>query len=306
MNSLLKSGNALLATFVVATAIPAVAMQSPAAPSQVPQSQVPQSQSSPATAPSTASPAAAQTPAGSPAAPAANTTPATSPAESMAAAATAPMSPVSVELVSKLDTKTAKTGDNLEARTRSSAKTADGTEIPKGSRLTGHVVAVQPSNAGANSQVVVAFDQLELKGGQSMLVHSEIESIGAAAEGAPAAGASAPASSAGAPRPTPSVASPAAGGGTNSGRTSSPAPSSSDAAAAPSGMPAAGTVVAKNGGIAIQTTSIPGILLANNAPGQQDPRMAKASSILLGAKRDVQLDGGTKMVVGIAASGEGR
>jgi hypothetical protein len=57
--------------------------------------------------------------------------------------------------------------------------------------------------------------------------------------------------------------------------------------------PAAETVIARTGNIAIATTSVPGILLANNAPGQQDPRMAQASSILLGAKQDIQLDGGT-------------
>jgi hypothetical protein len=61
--------------------------------------------------------------------------------------------------------------------------------------------------------------------------------------------------------------------------------------------------VSRNGNIAIHTTSIPGVLLANNAPGQQDPRMAQASGILLGAKKDVQLDGGTEMVLGVAATG---
>ena len=66
--------------------------------------------------------------------------------------------------------------------------------------------------------------------------------------------------------------------------------------------PAPGTVVAKNGNIAIQTTSIPGVLLANNAPGQSDPRMARASSILLGLKKDIQLDSGTQVVVGVAPS----
>jgi hypothetical protein len=64
-------------------------------------------------------------------------------------------------------------------------------------------------------------------------------------------------------------------------------------------------VVARTGNIAIATTSIPGVLLANNAPGQQDPRMAQASSILLGAKQDIQLDGGTQMVVGVAGAGGG-
>ena len=77
-------------------------------------------------------------------------------------------------------------------------------------------------------------------------------------------------------------------------------------AAAANSAPAAGTVVARTGNIAIATTSVPGVLLANNAPGQQDPRMAQASSILLGAKQDIQLDGGTQMVLGVAATAEER
>lgn len=67
--------------------------------------------------------------------------------------------------------------------------------------------------------------------------------------------------------------------------------------------PAAGTVVARTGQIAIKTTSIPGVLLANNEPGQQDPRMAHASSILLGAKKDVTLKQGTPVVLGVATGG---
>src|SRR6202035_948106 len=70
------------------------------------------------------------------------------------------MSPVKGELVSKLDTKTAKTGDSVVVQTKSSAKTADGTEIPKGSKLVGRVLAVHPSAAGDNSQVVLPFYQL--------------------------------------------------------------------------------------------------------------------------------------------------
>jgi hypothetical protein len=33
--------------------------------------------------------------------------------------------------------------------------------------------------------------------------------------------------------------------------------------------------------------------------------MASASSILLGAKTDIQLDGGTQMVIGISSAGAG-
>jgi hypothetical protein len=198
------------------------------------------------------------------------------------------MSPINGELVSKLDSKTAKTGDSVVVQTKASAKTADGTEIPKGSKLIGHVIGAQSSGAGANSQVALLFDHIELKGGQSLPVHSQIQSI------APAGGAASGSAINGSPAGSPSNPSASAGNG---------ASGAAGAAPAASDGPAAGTVVAKNGQIAIITTSIPGVLLANNAPGQQDPRMAQASSILLGAKQDIQLSSGTQVVVGISATG---
>jgi hypothetical protein len=90
------------------------------------------------------------------------------------------MSPVSGELLSKLDSKTAKTGDSVVVQTKASVKTTNGTEIPKGSKLMGHVLGAKPSGASENSQVVLQFDHLELKGGQNPPVHSQIESIAAA------------------------------------------------------------------------------------------------------------------------------
>jgi hypothetical protein len=211
------------------------------------------------------------------------------------------MSPVNGELVSKLDSKTAKTGDSVVVQTKSSVKTADGTEIPKGSKLVGHVMGVHPSGAGETSQVALQFDHVELKGGQSVPVHSQIQSI------APAEGAASTSGSAAASGPPAGGSSNPSTSGMNGGSRASGAPqgSGSDPEAVPAGnaAPAAGTVVAKSGNIAIRTTSVPGVLLANNAPGQQDPRMAQVSSILLGAKQDIQLDGGTQMVVGVASAG---
>jgi hypothetical protein len=93
------------------------------------------------------------------------------------------MSPVKGELVSKLDSKTAKTGDSVVVQTKASVKTADGTEIPKGSKLVGHVIGAQPSGAGENSQVALQFDHFELKGGQNMPVHSQIQAIAPAGGG---------------------------------------------------------------------------------------------------------------------------
>lgn len=106
--------------------------------------------------------------------------------------------------------------------------------------------------------------------------------------------------------PTSSSANPGATGANAAARGSAEAQGANGNPATGTGLPAAGTVVATNGNIAIRTTAIPGVLLANNAPGQQDPRMAQASSILLGAKRDIQLDGGTQMVVGVSAAGGGQ
>jgi hypothetical protein len=230
----------------------------------------------------------------------------TMPQSSQAAAPVVEMSPVNGELVSKLDSKTAKAGDSVVVQTKAAVKTADGTEIPKGSKLMGHVMGVHASEAGDNSQVVLKFDQLELKGGQSVPIQSQIQSIGASAGAnsaatseAPAAGsATAGASSAGSTNPG------ASGSSRASGAPQSTAGGSSGAAAQGS-APAAGTVVARTGNIAIRTTSVPGVLVANNEPGQRDPRMAQASSILLGAKQDVQLDTGTQMVVGVSSAGGG-
>lgn len=229
--------------------------------------------------------------------------PPSSPAATPQPAAAVDFRPVTVELVSKLDSKTAKTGDNVVVQTTSSVKTANGTEIPKGSKLMGHVIAAQPSASGTNSQVALLFDHVEIKGGQSMAVHSQIQSITPSGGAEPASASGAAAMSA---PPTSSSANPGATGANAANRGSAEAQGANGNPATGTGLPAAGTVVATNGNIAIRTTAIPGVLLANNAPGQQDPRMAQASSILLGAKRDIQLDGGTQMVVGVSAAGGGQ
>lgn len=211
------------------------------------------------------------------------------------------MCPVNGELVDKLDTKTAKAGDSVVIKTNSNVKTADGTEIPKGSKLMGRITQVKPSGEGnENSQVALQIDRAELKGGQSVAIHSEIQSISASGSdsttGAPDTMAATPSGTSG-----PATAAPGSSATASSPATQQPQASSTSPAANPA-MPAPGTIVARTGNIAIRTTSIPGVLLANNEPGQQGPRMAQSSGILLGAKRDVHLDGGTKVVVGVAAA----
>ncbi len=219
-------------------------------------------------------------------------------------ATTAPMSPVNGELVSKLDSKTAKNGDSVVVQTKTSIKTPDGTEIPKGSKLVGHVIAAQPSQPGQNSQLALQFDRVELKGGKTMPVHTQIQSI--SQPGGAASASESSATGSGTVNGSPAAGSnPSTSRAANDGSGAAPGAGGAAGPTSANGVPPPGTVVAKTGQIAISTTSIPGVLVANNAPGQRDPRMADASSILLGAKQDIQLDGGTLLVVGVSPSGAG-
>lgn len=223
--------------------------------------------------------------------------------------------PVNVELVSKLDSKSAKNGDAVVVKTTEKATIASGVVIPKGSKIMGHVTDVQAhSESNPNSKVAIQFDQAELKGGQTLPIKSVLQSIAPASgsdgaqEASPFGTGSAPSSpaspsapaapSSGASGSSPS-ASPSYG---NSGGASSSMPSQGSAAAGapgagPVGGPAVGTVVAHQGNIDIKTTGIPGVLIAATSNGQP---FSNASGALLGARQNVHLDGGTKMTLAIA------
>jgi hypothetical protein len=288
--SFMKIATPLVTALFALASSPLLAQQRPTNPPNDPTTQAPQSPDMEQAAPdSTPGPRTGRA--------------APSPAQEATAAPAAQLSPVNGELISKLDSKTAKAGDSVVVQTKAAVKTADGTNIPKGSKLVGHVLAVQPSNAGENSQVALQFDHFELKGGQNLPVQSQIQSIAPAGGAASADALDAPTRGIGG-SPAAASSDPSAANGSRASSTPPSAASSPQPAPGPAAAPA-GTLVGKTGNIAIRTTSIPGVLLANNAPGQQDPRMAQASSILLGAKQDIQLSGGTEMVLGVAAASGG-
>jgi hypothetical protein len=214
----------------------------------------------------------------------------------------APMSPIAGELMNMLDSKTAKVGDRIVLKTKSAVRTAEGTEIPKGSKLIGRVVAAKASTAtDANAQVALQFDQIEFKDGQTLPIQSEIQALSPAANDASTAE-----SDSGASSPSPSSAGRSAGdmyGSSPSPMANTRIRNGGAAPATPGSAPPAGTLVGRTGGIAIRTTSIPGVLLAVREPGPQDAQMARSSGILLGVRRDIHLDEGTKVVIGVAAGG---
>jgi hypothetical protein len=251
------------------------------------------------------------------------------------AAAGTEMRPVNGELQSKLDSNSAKVGDEVVVKTTQAATTADGTVIPKGSRLVGHVTTVVAhSKESATSQLGIAFDRAELKGGQSLPVHSEIRSLtpppsvasagsvdtsmgpgtfggGGMAGGGMGGGAVSGGGMGGAR---------AGGGGGLLGGTvgavgnSAGAAGSSVGAMANSSLRAPGNVagdVAGNVGGTVQgvgsvagnaaantqarTTGVQGVMLAGDATGT-------ASGMLSASKQNVHLDSGTMMVLGITSA----
>jgi len=238
------------------------------------------------------------TPGGSSTSPAAVPVPASSADDS---SASADMKPVKTELQGKLDAKSAKSGDPIVVKTTESVKIAPGAEIPRGSKLVGHVVKVQPATKESpNSAIAVTFDQARLKDGQTLPIHSMIQSVdppgGMQQTGATDMMAGPAGPSAGSPGGTASAAGSRTSSGTAASAPGTPMPAADPGQNGQSNGPVAGKVVAGSGPNAIRTTDIPNIFLASNAAGP-------ASGVLYAAKTNVHLDGGTQMVVEIASTG---
>lgn len=92
------------------------------------------------------------------------------------------MSAVTGELEEKLSSATAKAGDRVVLKTTEKVVTADGTVIPRGTRLVGHITQVQTSDATHRfAQLAIAFDHAELKNGQSIAIFTLIRGVNSSA-----------------------------------------------------------------------------------------------------------------------------
>lgn len=79
----------------------------------------------------------------------------------------------------KISSKNAKVDDAVAAKTLRTYKLADGTEIPKGSKIDGKVISVQSKKAGnGDAMMTFRFDQIEVKGGAAIPVHALVVAIG--------------------------------------------------------------------------------------------------------------------------------
>ncbi|HVT97326.1 MAG TPA: hypothetical protein VHE33_07435 [Acidobacteriaceae bacterium] len=106
-----------------------------------------------------------------------------------ASASAAQATNVSAELTKKIESKDAKPGDPVFAKTTSEAHLSDGTKIPKGSKLLGHVTDVQAkSKENHDGHVAFCFDHAVLKDGREVPVNAMVRLLSAPAEVAPSAG----------------------------------------------------------------------------------------------------------------------
>ncbi|HEX4756513.1 MAG TPA: hypothetical protein VH308_00975 [Terracidiphilus sp.] len=238
-------------------------------------------------------------------------------------AASAELRPVKGELENRLDSKTAKPGDKVILKTREKMRTSDGTEIPKGSRLIGHVTQVQAHEKGhAESHMGLEFDRADLRGGQSMAIHSTIESIQPNAS-AVAAGAmdneeafATPMGGGGGSMSGGAIGGGRVGGGGLLGgaaggaaaatgglgsdlgsTTGSAVRATGDVSGSAAANLGHGVNGAAGGAAALgaHATGIQGVMLNGEAAGS-------ASGVLSATNKNVHLDSGTQMVLGVAAA----
>ncbi len=81
-----------------------------------------------------------------------------------------------VRLIKALDSSKVKEGDTVEAETANSFKLPDGTLVPKGSKLSGQVVASKARSKGdAKSELTVVFDKLNVTNGKQFSVKGLVQ-----------------------------------------------------------------------------------------------------------------------------------
>jgi hypothetical protein len=83
-----------------------------------------------------------------------------------------------VKVTKTLDSSKLKEGDAVEVETAGSFKLPDGTLVPKGSKLTGHITTAKARSKGdSQSQLTVAFDKLNVANGKQLAVKGVVQAV---------------------------------------------------------------------------------------------------------------------------------
>lgn len=224
---------------------------------------------------------------------------------------------VNAELDKSLDSKKAKAGDGVTARTTEAVKEGSKVVLPKGTKLTGHVTRASARGKGDNDSTLgVQFDRAELKGGQDMAVQLTLQALAAPSGATPiggddlqgmgTAGSSAPtgASRAGAGAP---VGGAVSGAGSTAARTTGSATGAADSTVN-------STTNAAGGVGGSSTTTSPGAVGGLNSSGQltsnsrgvfglnglsltADTSNSAQGSVVASSGKSVRLDTGTRLLL---------
>lgn len=205
---------------------------------------------------------------------------------------------VSAELTKKLDSKKAKVGDEVEAKTTDEAKLPNGTDLPKGTKLKGNVIDVKAKSKEQNdSHMVISLNRAELKDGKEVPISAAVTSMTA-----PAANTSMDMPAGGA------MSGPVGGGTAASGGAAGGSPSGS-AAPMPS-QPTMATSGTETSSTSSQSTPGPMLKSATDrVPVGNKPKVMlsapttpESASVLDAQGDNISLDSGTKLTVNVASA----
>lgn len=86
--------------------------------------------------------------------------------------------PLPVKVTKTLDSSKLKEGDAFEVETAGSVKLPDGTLVPKGSKIAGHVVAAKARSKGdPDSELTLSFDKLDISGGKELSLKGAVQAV---------------------------------------------------------------------------------------------------------------------------------
>lgn len=230
-------------------------------------------------------------------------------ATAQASASAASQTNLNAELKSPLDSKHAQVGQQVLAATTGKAMLGE-TSLPKGTQLLGHVTSVsQYAKGGGQGEVGMLFDQARLRDGKTLPIRSSLRSIAppAGAQGSTQSSTQADVSGNGGSRGNGGVSAQsntsarASSGGLLGGTTSAVGGLAGGVAnttrgvvggVANTGGAVVGTVAHTTTGLVAGVSSIPGVVLSSGVD-------AKTSGVVAAAGRDVKLDTGTQLALGV-------
>ena len=211
---------------------------------------------------------------------------------------------IPVELANSLDSKKAKQGETVNARTIDTLKSTDGRiVIPKGTKVIGHVTqASARSGKQGDSALGLTFDKATLKSGQEIALNVEIRAVGAPAGGALVPGDTSQGPDAAPMGGTMSGNAPGTTPGTAGGTRGTTGTMNTPRAGMPTGSPADNGVDPSSGNESTQSTAgaltseSRGVVGLNNLTLKAEGGSAQGA-VITSTGKSVHLDGGTRFIL---------